>query len=141
LFCVRRRAWVHSLGSRAPSMPFGTADPHGMVGESPVAWEFRRQIAFVAPRPDHVLIVGESGTGKELAARAVHALSPRNASAFVARNAATFPEGLVDAELFGHAKNYPNAGMPERPGLIAGAASATLFLDEIAELSPTLQTH
>jgi two-component system nitrogen regulation response regulator GlnG/two-component system response regulator HydG len=141
LLCVRRRAWVHSLNGHALPMPFGVADPHGIVGESPTAWEFRRQLAFVGARPEHVLIAGESGTGKELAARAVHALSPRAGATFVARNAATFPEALVDAELFGHAKNYPNVGMPERQGLIASAAGATLFLDEIAELSQALQTH
>jgi len=141
LLCVKRRAWVHAVNGEDPCMPFGAADPHGIVGESYIAWEFRRQIAFVAARPEHVLVVGESGCGKELAARAVHTLSPRAAAPFVARNAATFPEGLVDAELFGHAKNYPNAGMPERLGLVAAASGATLFLDEIAELSPTLQTH
>lgn len=141
LLCVRRRAWVHSVCGRPPPMPFGDADPHGIVGESPAAWDLRRQIAFVAPRSDHVLIAGESGTGKELAARALHALSPRAQAGFVARNAATFPVGLVDAELFGHAKNYPNAGMIERHGLVGEAAGATLFLDEIAELPQALQTH
>jgi two-component system nitrogen regulation response regulator GlnG/two-component system response regulator HydG len=59
----------------------------------------------------------------------------------VARNAATFPAGLVDAELFGHVANYPNAGMPQRPGLVGEADGSTLFLDEIGELPEDLQTH
>lgn len=141
LLCLRRPAWVRSLDALSPPMPFGEADPYGVVGESPVAWELRRRIAFVAARADHVLITGESGTGKELAARAVHLLSPRAQQAFVARNAATLPEGLVDAELFGHVRNYPNMGMPERPGLVTLAAGGTLFFDEIAELPVNLQTH
>ena len=141
LLCLRRGAWVHSLDSEVLLVPFGREDRHGLVGESPAAWELRRRIAFIAPRSDHVLIFGESGTGKELVARAIHAGSSRRQAAFVARNAATFPEGLVDAELFGHARNYPNAGMPERQGLVGEAAGATLFLDEIAELSEAMQTH
>src|SRR5581483_3361135 len=74
-------------------------------------------------------------------ARAVHDSSTRADKPLVARNAATFPEGLVDAELFGHARNYPNAGMPERPGILGQAAGGTVFLDEISELPVALQTH
>jgi two-component system nitrogen regulation response regulator GlnG/two-component system response regulator HydG len=59
----------------------------------------------------------------------------------VARNAATFPAGLIDAELFGNAKNYPNPGTAERDGLIGEADGTTLFLDEIGELPATLQAH
>jgi two-component system nitrogen regulation response regulator GlnG/two-component system response regulator HydG len=121
--------------------PFGGADPHGIVGESPKAWELRERIAFSAGRHEHVLLLGESGTGKELAAHAVHQLSSRRDMPYVARNAATLPAGLIDAELFGHAKNYPNPGMPERDGLIGHASGGTLFLDEIGELQPELQAH
>jgi DNA-binding NtrC family response regulator len=59
----------------------------------------------------------------------------------VARNAATLPPGLVDAELFGNLKNYPNPGMPERPGIVAQADGGTLFLDEIGELPWEAQAH
>jgi DNA-binding NtrC family response regulator len=59
----------------------------------------------------------------------------------VSRNAATFPSGIIDAELFGNVKNYPNPGMDARPGLIGEADGSTLFLDEIAELPSELQAH
>jgi hypothetical protein len=143
LLVIRRSPSVCVLRSplSALSFPFGRADPHGFVGESAAAWGLRDALAFVAQSEGHVLLQGESGTGKELASASVHALSPRAGRAFVARNAATFPEGLVDAELFGTAKGYPNAGTPERPGLIAEADGGTLFLDEIGELPPALQAH
>jgi energy-coupling factor transporter ATP-binding protein EcfA2 len=120
---------------------FGDADAFGIVGESVAAWELRRQLAFAAGREDHVLITGASGTGKELAAKALHGLSRRASERLVARNAATLPDGLVDAELFGNVRDYPNPGMAERPGLIGSADGSTLFLDEIGELPHGLQAH
>lgn len=86
------------------------------------------------PRAAHVLVRGESGTGKELVARGLHRRSTRASRALVARNAATLPATLVDAELFGNARNYPNPGMAERPGLVGEADGGSLFLDEFAEL-------
>ena len=121
--------------------PFGAADPHGLVGESPRAWTLRQQLAFAARSDTHVLVHGESGTGKELAAAAIHALSSRARRPMVSRNAATLPEGLIDAELFGNVKNFPNPGMPDRPGLFGEANGSTLFLDEIGELPAALQAH
>jgi DNA-binding NtrC family response regulator len=140
LLCVLRQAWMRPSRA-APALVFGLPDAHGIVGESPAIWELRRQIAFLAPRDEHVLIVGESGTGKELAARAVHALSSRSHMPLVARNAATFPDGLVDAELFGHTRDYPSAGMPKREGVVGQATGGTLFLDELGELPAALQPH
>jgi two-component system nitrogen regulation response regulator GlnG/two-component system response regulator HydG len=124
-----------------PDFPFGKADPFGMVGESEAAWALRHAIASVATREGHLLVTGPSGAGKELVARAVHSLSPRASKRMIARNAATLPETLIDAELFGNARNYPNAGMPERRGLIGEADGTSLFLDEIGELPPTSQAH
>jgi two-component system nitrogen regulation response regulator GlnG/two-component system response regulator HydG len=121
--------------------PFGGPDSLGVLGESPAAFHLRDAIAFVASAEGHVLVSGASGSGKELVARAVHALSRRAGGPFVARNAATLPPGLVDAELFGSARNYPHPGLPERPGLIGQAQGGTLFLDEIGELSHELQAH
>ena len=143
LFMVteRPRFLPTPLGGVPASFPFGRPDPFGMVGESPVAWKLREEIAFAAPRDAHVLVCGPSGSGKELVARALHAASPRGGRALVARNAATLPESLIDAELFGNTRNYPNAGMPERPGLVGEADGSTLFLDEIGELPETAQSH
>jgi two-component system, NtrC family, response regulator HydG len=119
---------------------FGHSDALGMIGESANAHRIRDQVAFAARAGGHVLIQGESGTGKELTARALHVLSNRPGP-LVARNAATVPEGLIDAELFGNAKDYPNPGMSERRGLIGEADGGTLFLDEIGELPHRLQSH
>jgi two-component system, NtrC family, response regulator HydG len=141
--CVERpRALVAPRQLDASRLhPFGEADEHGIVGESPAAWELRDQCALVAGLSAHVLILGESGAGKELVAQAIHGQSPRKAKRLVARNAATFPQGLIDAELFGNVANYPNHGMPERTGLIGEAEGSSLFLDEIAELPTELQAH
>jgi DNA-binding NtrC family response regulator len=141
--CVRRPAFVPPprLFPSKQWGAFGEADAAGILGESPHVWRMRESIAFAAKSDTHVLLLGESGTGKELAARSIHRLSTRIDRAFVARNAATLPSGLIDAELFGNAKNYPNAGMPDRPGLIGEADGGTLFLDEIGELPVELQAH
>ena len=120
---------------------FGAADPWGLVGEAPATWELRRQIVFLAAQGEHLLVLGPSGSGKELVVQAIHRESRRGAAPLVSRNAATIPEALIDAELFGNLRNYPNPGMPERPGLLGEAAGGSLFLDEIGELAPSLQAH
>jgi len=143
LLVVRRKPFRNTATTYAEpsSFPFGRPDVHGIIGESTAAWALRDDLDLAAQSGQHVLLLGKSGTGKELAARALHALSPRRDRAFVSRNASTFPEGLVDAELFGTAKGYPNAGNPERMGIIGEADGGTLFLDEIGELPPHLQAH
>jgi len=139
--CVQRSIDPPSDHEGTFDFPFGEVDPHGMVGESPALWALRRRIARLATLPGHVLVTGSSGSGKELVAQAIHALSSSAARPLVARNAATLPEGLIDAELFGNAKNYPNPGMPERQGLVGAADGSTLFLDELAELPHSAQAH
>jgi DNA-binding NtrC family response regulator len=143
LLCARR-PWEMRLLRDFPASAvgaFGEPDAMGIVGESPAVWRLRDRIAWNAKAGRHVLILGESGTGKELAARALHTLSPLSGRRFVARNAATIPAGLVDAELFGNVKGYPHAGMPERAGLVGEADGGTLFLDEIGELPPSLHAN
>jgi two-component system, NtrC family, response regulator HydG len=143
LLCVRRPAFPARLRhcSTARAWPFGSADSFGIVGESPAIWRLRDELAFAAKSGQHVLLIGESGTGKELGARAIHHLSQKASRPFVARNAATLPPGLMDAEMFGNVKNYPNPGMAERPGLVGQAHGGCLFLDEVRELSVELQAH
>ncbi|MBI4952901.1 MAG: sigma-54-dependent Fis family transcriptional regulator [Myxococcales bacterium] len=144
LLCTRRPAALpppryFDLDASAPE--FGAPDALGIVGESPAAWTLRQQIGFTAAATAHVLVLGPSGAGKELVAQAIHHLSARGGRPLVSRSAATLPESIVDAELFGNLKNYPTPGMPERAGLIGEADGATLFLDEIAELPLALQAH
>jgi DNA-binding NtrC family response regulator len=142
LFCAKRAsAFQRRHFDPVAAGDFGGPDRHGMVGESLAAWELRDQLAFCAASDNHVLIMGESGSGKELAAGAIHQMSSRSSKLLVARNAATFPATLIDAELFGNAPNYPNAGMPARNGVIGEAHQSTLLLDEIGELSHDLQAH
>jgi transcriptional regulator with AAA-type ATPase domain len=126
--------------AHTPSHVFGAPDAHGFVGESQAAWQLRSELSFAAPRAGHVLVLGATGTGKELIAHALHRDSKRSGP-FVARNAATLPESLVDAELFGNAKGYPNPGMAERKGMIGAADGGTLFLDEFADLPAGAQAH
>jgi two-component system nitrogen regulation response regulator GlnG/two-component system response regulator HydG len=132
----RTRAWPDHL-----QFAFGGPDRFGIVGESHAAWRLRDDLAVAAGSGLHTLLRGESGAGKELAARALHALSPRGGRPLVARSAATFTETLIDAELFGNAKNFPNVGTPERNGLVGDADQSSLFLDEIGELPPAMQAH
>jgi two-component system nitrogen regulation response regulator GlnG/two-component system response regulator HydG len=120
--------------------PFGGPDADGLVGESAAAWEVRRQLDFLGPRRPHVLVRGPSGAGKELAADGLHRRSDRRGP-LVSRNATTLPEGLVDAELFGNVRGYPNPGMAARPGLVGAADRGTLFLDEIGDLPEAVQPH
>ncbi|MEQ1502190.1 MAG: sigma 54-interacting transcriptional regulator, partial [Myxococcota bacterium] len=142
LRCERRPALVGpDPGTRPEPFPFGGPDAAGIVGETPEAWDVRHQIAFCGPLDAHVLLRGPSGSGKELVARALHARSRRARVALVSRNAATFPDSLIDAELFGHAANYPNPGMPARPGLIGASDGSTLFLDEFGELPENHQAR
>jgi two-component system, NtrC family, response regulator HydG len=139
LLCAMRPQLLGWAAAKAAHV-FGHADQYGLVGESPAAWQLRSDVAFAANRAGHVLVLGATGTGKELVARALHARSGRPGP-LVARNAATLPESLVDAELFGNPKGYPNPGVPEREGLVGAAHRGTLFLDEFAELPGAAQAH
>ena len=110
-----------------------------MVGESVAMRALRKQIAIVAPTDGRVLVSGESGTGKELVARAIHAQSRRKNAPFVEINSAAIPEDLVESELFGHAKGAFSGAMKAKKGKFEIADSATLFLDEIGDMSPRVQ--
>ncbi len=110
-----------------------------LVGESPAMKKVKDRIQRAAVATGTVLITGETGTGKELAARAIHAGSPRAERSFVAVNCAALTESLLEAELFGHARGAFTGAATARPGLIEHASGGTLFLDEIGTMSKSLQ--
>lgn len=105
-----------------------------MIGRSAAMQRVYRLAQLVAPRSTTVLVVGPTGSGKELVARALHALSPRSAKAFVAVNCAAIPEALLESELFGHARGAFTGAVQAQLGRIPAAHGGTLFLDEVSEL-------
>src|SRR5688500_16927993 len=115
------------------------AEEYVMVGESVAMRALRKQIAVVAPSDGRVLISGESGTGKELVARAIHSQSKRNGAPFVEINSAALPEDLVESELFGHVKGAFSGAVTAKKGKFEVADGATLFLDEIGDMSARVQ--
>ena len=115
------------------------AEKYAMVGESVAMRALRKQISIVAPSDGRVLISGESGTGKELVARAIHAQSKRKGAPFVEINSAAIPEDLVESELFGHSRGAFSGANSAKKGKFEIADGATLFLDEIGDMSPRVQ--
>jgi DNA-binding NtrC family response regulator len=111
----------------------------GMVGRSRAMERVFSVLQRVAPTDGTVLLYGESGTGKELAARAIHELSERRRRPFVACDPSALAPGVVESELFGHARGAFTGAVSAKQGLFQAADGGTLFLDEIANLSLELQ--
>ena len=111
-----------------------------IIGKSPKMQEFFKLIPRVANSTSSVLISGESGTGKELVAAALHNLSPRREKNFVTINCATFPEGLLESEMFGHMKGSFTGAVYSKVGLFEMADGGSIFLDEIGEMPLELQS-
>jgi len=110
-----------------------------IVGVSPAMEKLKHTIRTVASTQSTVLIYGESGTGKELVARALHVCSPRAAEPFVSINCGAFPETLLESELFGYVKGAFTGANQNKRGLFEVADKGTIFLDEIGEMSLTMQ--
>ncbi len=111
-----------------------------LVGKSPIMQRVYETIQMVAKNDLTVLITGESGTGKDLTARAVHALSNRSKRPFIAVNCPTVPEHILESELFGYKKGAFTHATRDKNGLFQEAHSGTIFLDEIGDITPTIQT-
>jgi len=110
-----------------------------LIGQSDAMKYLLFRIRQVAPSETTVLIQGETGTGKELVAEAIHTLGPRKDRALVKVNCAALPPGLAESELFGHEKGAFTGAQSMRKGRFELADGATLFLDEVGELSPDVQ--
>src|SRR5438309_3360911 len=110
-----------------------------IVGASSAMEKLKETIRTVASTQSTILIYGESGTGKELVARAVHVCSPRAAEAFVSVNCGAFPETLLESELFGYVKGAFTGANQNKRGLFEVATEGTIFLDEISEMTLTMQ--
>ena len=111
----------------------------GIIGRSPKMIELYKMISKIAGLDSTILITGESGTGKELVARTIHCVSPRAERPFLAINCGAIPEQLLESELFGHVKGAFTGAVSHKIGLFEVAHRGTVFLDEIAEMSPGLQ--
>lgn len=110
-----------------------------LIGESPAMRELKQQVAAVAGSQGTVLITGESGTGKEVVAQAIHDLSTRCESPFLAVNCAALSESLLESELFGHERGAFTGADKLRKGRFELADGGTLLLDEVSEVSPQIQ--
>ncbi len=111
-----------------------------MVGKSAAMQRVFETIQMVAKTDHTVLITGESGTGKDMTARAIHQLSPRRDGPFVAVNCPTVPENILESELFGYKKGAFTHATQNKIGLFQEARNGTIFLDEIGDISPSIQT-
>jgi Nif-specific regulatory protein len=114
---------------------------HELVGDSPQMQGVLDFVRRVAPRDSTVLIRGESGTGKELVARAIHRNSPRAGKMMTAINCGGIPETLIESELFGYEKGAFTGAAAQTKGKLEATDGGTVFLDEIGELPPALQTR
>lgn len=128
---VRLRQYVERLIFESPR--------YQIIGSGPAMRRVMQLIEKVAPTDATVLVRGQSGTGKELVARALYRNSPRRDRPMVTVNCAALQESLLESELFGHEKGAFTGALQSKLGLIEVAEEGTLFIDEVAEMSPSLQ--
>ena len=112
----------------------------GLLSDDPAIETLFERVRRIAPTESSVYINGETGTGKELLANAIHRLSPRSEGPFVALNCANLTDELAESQLFGHTKGAFTGAAKDQTGFLAQADQGTLFLDEVVDLSPRVQT-
>jgi transcriptional regulator with GAF, ATPase, and Fis domain len=127
---ARVQTLIHEIESRGS---------HRALGDAPQWKDVLTQAAKVANTETTVLVTGESGTGKEVVARYIHRGSPRSRGPFIALNCAALPEQLLESELFGYERGAFTGAHVSRPGKIEQAAGGVLFLDEVGEMTPSVQ--
>jgi len=110
-----------------------------IVGEDPVILRIFEAIKKVGPTDSTVLLTGDSGTGKELFARAIHSHSNRSTKQFIPVDCSTLSPGLLESELFGHVKGAFTGAVQDKSGIFEVANEGTLFLDDVANLTPEMQ--
>ena len=133
-------ALVDKLKLYALAAPPAPAVPDAALGISPALRRIEAQLPQLAAKARTLLVTGESGVGKEMVARAFHKLTPEGEGApFVAVNCGAFPEGLLEAELFGHEKGAFTGAVRARKGVFEQAHGGTLFLDEIGDMPYPMQ--
>jgi DNA-binding NtrC family response regulator len=135
-------ASVRQATGISPAAPRQDAEkplPDFVVARSPLMQAVFRDASLIAPSETRVLITGESGVGKEILADVIHAWSLRAAGPLIKVNCAAIPETLLESELFGHEKGAFTGASAQRIGRFEEADGGTIFLDEIAEMSPPLQ--
>lgn len=135
---LKARSLVETVGFSAPTLSLGQGEDK-FVGESDVMQKVFNVIAKLAQVNTPVLIRGESGTGKELVAKAIHFNGPRKDEKFVTINLAAIPDNLIESELFGHEKGAFTGASERKIGKFQYADGGTIFLDEIGDISPTMQ--
>ncbi len=123
----------------ALTLSSGKTLPAHVVAQSPLMLALFQQISLIAPSETRVFITGESGTGKEVVADVIHSWSARVGGNLVKVNCAAIPETLLESELFGHERGSFTGATAQRIGRFEEADGGTIFLDEIAEMSPALQ--
>jgi Nif-specific regulatory protein len=111
-----------------------------IIGNSDSMLEIFRLCEKIMESNITILIEGDTGTGKELIARCIHYNSPRKGKAFVSQNCGGIPETLLASELFGHKRGAFTGAIADKKGLFESAHGGTIFLDEVAEMSPSMQT-
>lgn len=141
LFSAVKRAFDKLLIRRSVNSDISADkyETYGLLGKSEAMNEVFKAIPKIATSNANVLITGESGTGKELVARAIHYNSSRASAPFVPVNCGGIPEGLLESELFGYVKGAFTGATESRAGFFQTADGGTIFLDEIGEMSLSMQ--